>query len=307
MRSLLALLALTIAIGGCQPAGISQDRSPGSFQTAVESGMPPLSGGPGEASAPVTPASSTATPISITPEWPSATPDPADAPTGGAPATGGEAEFFALGRQAAGTVSIQNVSLVNQENYTSCGEAAFVMAWNYRHSDQRLTLDAVETAALKIGVYYPASLPGPHGYRGTSPAGMQAIGEVYASKYRAQAPLAGNLNLDNGDAYAQQEAIGLLFSQLSAGYPVIIEATDIIGDPSRTINDSHYVVVTGMDFDARRVTYNDPYLYLSTSGKYSGGGRTADWSEVWASWSANRDILPGTNLHAGRGWYMVVR
>jgi len=196
--------------------------------------------------------------------------------------------------------------MVDQQNYTSCGEAAFAVAWNYRHPDQALEIGAVESAGLKLGVYFPSNLPGPHGYLGTSPAGMEAIGDYFAAKYKMPPPTAGNIHLDNGDAYTQQEARGLLYSQLSSGYPLIVEVTDIVGEPSRTYNDSHYVAITGMDFDTGRVIFNDPYISISMSGKYSGFGRVTDWGALWVSWSGNRDVNPGKGGHPGRGWYMVV-
>jgi len=45
---------------------------------------------------------------------------------------------------------------------------------------------------------------------------------------------------------------------------------------------------------------------LSMSGKYSGYGRSAEWSQVWNSWFNNKDINPGQSGHPGRGWYMIV-
>jgi hypothetical protein len=212
-----------------------------------------------------------------------------------------------LGLAASGELMLADVPQVNQPNYTSCGEAAFTMAWNYQHPEQEIEVERVEAAGLKIGVYFPTSTSGPHGYMGTSPAGMQAIAGYYADFYHAPQPLFGNLEMDEGDAYAQLEARGLIFQELSAGFPVLIEVTDILGSPSSTINDSHYILVTGLDMHNGTVTFNDPYLFLSTSGEYSGLSRIVDWSELWISWSRNRDILPGTNVHAGRGWYMVVR
>jgi hypothetical protein len=180
------------------------------------------------------------------------------------------------------------------------------MAWNYLHPDRALKVGSVEAAGLRLGVYFPASLPGPHGYLGTSPGGMQALGSYFAFLYATPPPTGGSLDLDQGGAFAQLEARGLLYRELSSGRPVIVEVTDILGRPSKLVNDSHYVLLTGMDFDTGRVTFNDPYIHLSTSGAYSGLNRSAGWDELWASWSRNRDILPGTNVHAGRGWYLVV-
>lgn len=136
---------------------------------------------------------------------------------------------------------------------------------------------------------------------------MQTLGNYFASLYHAPSPAAGNLSLDEGDAFAQLEAKGLIYRELSAGRPVLVEVTDILGQPSKLVNDSHYILLLGMDFDNGRVTFNDPYLYLSTNGAYAGRNRSTGWDELWASWSRNRDILPSTNVHAGRGWYMLVR
>ena len=207
---------------------------------------------------------------------------------------------------AHGQVSLADVPMLDQPNYTSCGEAAFAMAWNFLHPQAPVDVATVEAAGLALGVYFPSRLPGPHGYLGTSPDGMRLLASAFAARYRANAPLAGALQLDQGSDFAQLEARGLFYRELSAGRPILVEVTDILGQPSRTVNDSHYILVTGMDFHSGRVTFNDPYIHLSTSGTYSGQGRSASWSDLWASWSRNRDILPGTNVHAGRGWYLVV-
>jgi hypothetical protein len=217
-----------------------------------------------------------------------------------------ESAYVLLGQQARGQVILPRVPLVSQQDFTSCGEAAFAMGWNYRHPDQVLDIGMVETQGLKRAVYYPAGSPHPRGYLGTSPSGMVVIGDYYASENNQPAPTTGNIDLDNGGAFARLEAKGLLYSQLSAGNPVIIEVTDSIGKPSQSYNDSHYVIVTGMNFDAGIVTYNDPLVSLSMSGKYSGYDRSAEWSQVWNSWFNNKDINPGQGGHPGRGWYMVV-
>lgn len=221
-------------------------------------------------------------------------------------ATGSEADYESRGRQAKGQVNLIDVPSVNQQDYTSCGEAAFVMGWNYHHPDWVLDVGSVEATGLQLGVYFSALLPGAHNYLGTSPSGMEAVGDYYSDKYGLPEPTAGNIDLEKGEAYGRLEARGLLFDQLSAGNPVIIEVTDILGSPSKTANDSHYVIVTGMNFDTGRVTYNDPYIDLSMAGKVSGDSRLAEWSDLWASWSNNRDINPGEGGHPGRGWYMIV-
>jgi len=135
---------------------------------------------------------------------------------------------------------------------------------------------------------------------------MVKIGSYYSDQYHLHPPFTGNIDLSQGDAYAEQQAKGLLYSQLGSGHPVIIEATDIIGDPNLKLNDSHFIVITGMDFDTGRVTYNDPYTNLDTSGRQSGQARSAAWQAVWASWSENRDHNPGEVERSGRGWYLVV-
>ena len=221
-------------------------------------------------------------------------------------AFGSGPDLISIGRRARGQIELPAVPMVDQENDTACGEAAFAMGWNDQHPGWSLEVETIEKTGLNLGVYFPSPHPGPGGYLGTSPAGMAAIGDFFADKYKTSPPTVGNLNLDNGDAYAQLEAIGLLDGQLSNGYPVIVEVTDVIGEPSRTYNDSHYVLLTGMDFDMGRVTYNDPYIHVSMSGKYSGFGRVAEWSAIWASWSGNRDVNPGKSGHPGRGWFMIV-
>jgi len=218
-----------------------------------------------------------------------------------------ESAYVSLGQQAHGQVILPTVPLVSQQDFTSCGEAAFAMGWNYRHPDRSLEIGMVEKLGMKLGVYYPASSPDPRGYLGTSPSGMVVIGDYYAVEYNQLPATTGNIDLDNGGAFSRLEAKGLLYSQLSAGNPVIIEVTDDIGNPSKIYNDSHYVTITGMNFDAGIVLYNDPLVSLSMSGKYSGYARSAEWSQVWTSWFNNKDINPGQGGHPGRGWYMIVR
>ena len=217
-----------------------------------------------------------------------------------------ESAYVLLGQQARGQVILPKVPLVSQQDFTSCGEAAFTMGWNYRHPDRVLDIGMVESLGLKLDAYYPARSPHPRGYLGTSPSGMVVIGDYYAAEYNQLPPTTGNIDLDNGGAFARLEAKGLLYSQLSAGNPVIIEVTDDIGNPSKIYNDSHYVTVTGMNFDTDIVRYNDPLVNLSMSGKYAGSGRSAEWSQIWASWFNNKDINPGEGGHPGRGWYMIV-
>jgi uncharacterized protein YvpB len=211
-----------------------------------------------------------------------------------------------LGQQVKGNFILQNIHLISQPDYTSCGEAAFAMGWNYRHPELALDIGMVEVIGLKLNVYFTASSETPQGYLGTSPAGMEAIGDYYANKYDLFPPTTGNIDLDMGAAYARLEAKGLLYSQLSTGNPVIIEVTDSVGNPNKIYNDSHYVIITGMNFDTDIVTFNDPLVNLSTSEKYSGLGRLAEWSQILDSWFNNKDINPGEGGHPGRGWYMIV-
>jgi uncharacterized protein YvpB len=217
-----------------------------------------------------------------------------------------DAAYIGIGQRARGQFALQNVPMVNQENFTSCGEAAVAMAWNYKHPGHSLDIGTVEKAGLTLGVYFPALSAKPTGYLGTSPSGMEAIGSSVAARYETNAPTTGNIEMDNGSAFARLEGKGLLYSQLSAGNPIIIEVSDNTGNPSRTFNNSHYVIITGMDFDTGSVTYNDPLVNLSMSGKYSGYGRSSDWSQVWYSWFNNKDVNPGEGGHPGRGWYMIV-
>jgi uncharacterized protein YvpB len=230
-------------------------------------------------------------------------PDPTLVPT---KAGNANAAYVLIGQQARGQITLQKVPLVSQKDYTSCGEAAFTMGWNYMHPDRVLDIGEVERIGLALNVYFPARSLHPGGYLGSSPSGMEGIGDYYAVKNDYLPPTAGNIVLDNGAAYARLEAKGLLYSQLSAGNPVIIEVTDSIGNPSKIYNDSHYVIVTGMNFDTDIVMYNDPLVNLSMSGKYSGYGRFAEWSQIWASWFNNKDIDPAKGGHPGRGWYMII-
>jgi len=301
MRGLIFLPGMVLLLAGCamQPVSVPPAASPRQAPSSPTSTHPP-----GPSAIP----SGTASTAARTDPSAAGTVSPPLLPADGSPtpAAASGLELEHLGLRAKGRVALQDVTLIDQPNYTSCGEAAFAMAWNFLHPDRAFEVGAVEAAGLRLGIYFPARLPGPHGYLGTSPAGMEALGSYFAYLYSFSPPAAGNLDLDLGGAFAQLEARGLLYRELSAGRPVIVEATDILGRPSKTVNDSHYVLVTGMDFDTGRVTFHDPNIHLSTSGIYSGGNRTAGWDELWASWSRNRDILPGTNVPAGRGWYMVV-
>jgi hypothetical protein len=224
-------------------------------------------------------------------------------PSGG---TVSEEALEILGQHVGGNFILQKIQLINQPDYTSCGEAAFAMGWNYRHPELALDIGMVIEAGLKLNVYFTASSETQNRYLGTSPVGMEAIGDYYAKKYNLAPPTTGNIDLDKGGAYARLEAKGLLYTQLSTGNPVIIEVTDSVGNPNKIYNDSHYVIVTGMNFDTDIVTYNDPLVNLSMSQKYSGLGRLALWNQIWESWFNNKDINPGESGHPGRGWYMIV-
>lgn len=211
-----------------------------------------------------------------------------------------------LGMQARGHFIVPGVPLISQPDYTSCGEAAFAMGWNYKHPEWAVDTAKVRVIGQSLNAYFPSRSPTPHGYLGTPPSVMEQIGNYYAREFNTPLPTVGNIDVDKGGAYARLEAKGLLFNQLSKGNPVIIEVTDLIGNPNRIYNDSHYVIVTGMNFDTGMLTFNDPLVNLSMSGKYSGLGRLAEWSQIFNSWFTNLDINPGEEGHPGRGWYMIV-
>jgi hypothetical protein len=217
-----------------------------------------------------------------------------------------ENDFFQTGKMVDGKLMIANVPMVDQEDDTSCGEAAFAMGWDFHHPNARLDTALAASVAREIGVYFPAELPGPGGYLGTSPGGMVTLADFFAETHGYPKASSGTIDLSRGASYAQQEAQGLLYSALLSGNPVIIDATDRLGRPSTAVNDSHYIVITGMDFTHQLVWFNDPLLAFSMSGTVLGYARSASWSDVWASWSKNRDILPGVGGHPGRGWYLVV-
>jgi len=67
-----------------------------------------------------------------------------------------DAAYVGIGQQARGQFALQNVPMVSQEDFTSCGEAAFAMAWNYKHPGQSLDIGMVEKVGLTLGVYFPA-------------------------------------------------------------------------------------------------------------------------------------------------------
>jgi hypothetical protein len=167
------------------------------------------------------------------------------------------------------------VEAILQLKYTSCGEAAIVMAYNYAYPESKLTEQEVIDYAEEQGYYTPRKYPF------TSPENMVKIAEHYADMVSTGA-------VDNAD-----EALDFLTETLTGGDPVII---DILVDLERPDSGAHFVVVTGIDITnpkAVKIYYNDPLM---------GGNRWSYWhgSEgIWNAWQNNGD--PG-----GKGWWMVI-
>jgi len=170
-----------------------------------------------------------------------------------------------------------DVPALTQLRATSCGEAALVMIYNYAFSQAPLKEGDVIQFALKEGYYTPGWPPF------TSPANMSNILENYTSDYTGG-------NVANAD-----EALEMLVRNLYEGRPVII---DVITHLDRPGSAAHFVVVTGLSYDANNgntitIHFNNPLTGKNESAPLDGK------SGVWNAWQNNGD--PG-----GAGWWLVI-
>jgi hypothetical protein len=182
--------------------------------------------------------------------------------------------------------NLSEVPLYPQPNAETCGEAAFVMAWNYAHSNEALNLDEVIAVAAQMGWYIPSDPAGVY----TSPAHMLDMANYYASQHGAQ-------SVETGQMTNSQQALLFLFSQVMLGHPVIVNVTTLIGDIE---SPAHFVVVTGVSLIDAEIYYNDPYGYIAPNQHQADQGRV-HWTMFWNSWSNN-----GDDNNKGNGWYMIV-
>lgn len=169
------------------------------------------------------------------------------------------------------------VKVVLQSKYTSCGEAAIAMAYNYAYPETRIDEDEVIEYAADHGYYTERKFP----Y--TSPENMARIAERYTDTVRT------------GHVEDPDQALDFLIETLTGGDPVIIDIRTLLYDPNSV---AHFVVVTGLEFDpekpnATKIYYNDPLLKKN---------RSSDWlgrEGIWNAWKTNGD--PG-----GAGWWMMI-
>lgn len=181
------------------------------------------------------------------------------------------------------TIQLYNVPVISQSLGTSCGEAAFAMAYNYAYPDNPISEWDVIQVAVTHGWYKlndPARVF-------TSPVHLQDIGNFFAGI---------NVTAGNVSRFDPVSAEQLLIEQLLQGHPVIVDVNAIMGD---TGSSSHFVVVTGIDLQKELVYYNDPYGY-NPSGARQAGRRISAWNIFWNSWAGNSD--PN-----GAGWYMTLK
>jgi hypothetical protein len=179
------------------------------------------------------------------------------------------------------------VPLYPQPTDETCGEAAFLMAWNYMHPNKALEMNDVIATASQEGWYIN---PDPAGVF-TSPAHMVDMATYYAGQQGEQSP-------ETGQMTDSEQALMFLFSQVILGHPVVADVNTIMGDPE---SPAHYVVVTGVSLTQRVVYYNDPYGYIAP-GSHQAAEKSADWTIFWNSWINN-----GDDNNKGNGWYMTVK
>jgi hypothetical protein len=169
------------------------------------------------------------------------------------------------------------VKAVLQTKFTSCGEAAIMMAYNYAHPETQVSEEEVIDFALSNGYYTPSKLPF------TSPSDMVKIAENYTDTV-----LTGNVK-------TADEGMALLTQKLTDGDPVIIDSFARLYDPKAG---AHFVVVTGLVIDSKnpnktKILFNDPLTGTNRWGYWLG------IEGVWNAWKNNGD--PG-----GSGWWMTI-
>jgi hypothetical protein len=169
------------------------------------------------------------------------------------------------------------VKPILQLRYTSCGEAAITMAYNYAYPETKVSEQEVIDYALAEGYYTENKYPF------TSPANMVKIAEHYAD------------TVSTGNVKTADEGLELLKSKLTGGDPVIIDSRARLYD---TESVAHFVVVTGLEIDKKnpnktKILFNDPLTGTNRWGYWLG------IEGVWNAWKNNGD--PG-----GSGWWMMI-
>ncbi len=165
---------------------------------------------------------------------------------------GGEGTSPRPQQQLGGTVHL-HLAPIEQAEATSCGEAALTMAYNYAHPHAGIGERAFIDYAESKGLFTPRRAPF------TSPANMVTIAQHFAGLV-----LTGNVA-------SAKEGLGLLWQQLEAGRPVVIDITMRLDDPELG---AHFVVITGLSVDPLKgkttVNYNNPLVGEANSADWDG-------------------------------------
>ena len=169
------------------------------------------------------------------------------------------------------------VKPILQLKFTSCGEAAITMAYNYAYPETQITEQEVIEFAAAEGYYTERKAPF------TSPANMVKIAEHYAD------------TVSTGTVKDADEGLALLTKKLTGGDPVIIDILARLYDPE---SGAHFVVVTGLTIDSKnpnktKIYFNDPLTGTNRWGYWLG------IEGIWNAWQNNGD--PG-----GSGWWMMI-
>ncbi len=175
----------------------------------------------------------------------------------------------------------ENISLpvkpILQSEYTSCGEAVIVMAYNYAYPEMPITEQSVIDYAVAQKYYTEHRLPF------TSPDNMVNIANHYADTVLW------------GQITDQDEGLEWLEQNLARGNPIVIDVIARLYDPRSS---AHFVVITGILVDSdnpngTKIYFNDPLTGTNRWGYWLGG------EGVWNAWQNNGD--PG-----GQGWWMTI-
>ncbi len=168
------------------------------------------------------------------------------------------------------------VDAILQSRYTSCGEAAIMMAYNYAYPESKVSEEEVIDFALSEGYFTERTPPF------TSPADMVEIAKHYAD------------TVSTGQVKTAEEGLSLLTEKLTHGDPVIIDSRARLYEPGSV---AHFVVVTGLEINKNpnktKILFNDPLTGTNRWGYWLG------IEGVWNAWQNNGD--PG-----GSGWWMVI-
>lgn len=181
-------------------------------------------------------------------------------------------------RQLQQEALILAVEPLQQQQVTSCGEAAITMAYNYAYPENSIQESDVIAYATEKGYFTPDRLPF------TSPADMIKIAKNYAD------------DVSHGRVMTQAQGLRLFVQKLQDNEPVIIDVRTRLDDPTAG---AHFVVVTAVSINPNHentilIYYNDPLTGHTESASWAGE------DGIWNAWQNNPD--PG-----GAGWWMTIQ